>query len=91
VGWNITVAWLAGDIACRILMFFRAFGFYLSSFILITISVDRYYAVAQPLSNLRKADRRAKYMLTGAWVLSTVASLPQVRQYTIFVQCIQLQ
>ena len=72
-----TVSWNAGDVPCRILMFFRAFGFYLSSFILVTISLDRYFAITRPLS-LGDADRRGKIMLTLAWIFSVVASIPQV-------------
>ena len=75
--WNITVAWLAGEIACRMLMFFRAFGLYLSSFILVTISLDRYFAILHPLS-MNDADKRGKLMLTMAWLFSAIASLPQV-------------
>lgn len=41
IGWAYTVQWLAGDIACRFMMFFRTFGLYLSSFVLVCISVDR--------------------------------------------------
>ena len=77
IGWHATVAWRAGDVACRLLMFCRTFGFYLSSFILITISLDRFFAITQPM-NLSNADRRARLMLVMAWLLSAVASLPQV-------------
>lgn len=77
IAWHITVAWTAGDAACRILMFFRTFGFYLSSFILITISLDRYFAIMHPLS-LSDADRRAKIMIGFAWAMSIIASAPQV-------------
>ena len=42
VAWHLTVSWRAGDVACRILMFLRVFGFYLSSSILIVICLDRY-------------------------------------------------
>lgn len=77
IGWHITVGWTAGEEACRALMFFRVLGFYLSSFILIAISLDRYFAVIYPLS-LNDADRRGKIMLTLAWVFSVVASIPQV-------------
>lgn len=43
IGWASTVSWYAGDAMCRIMMFFRMFGLYLSSFILVCISVDRYF------------------------------------------------
>ena len=78
--WHITVAWEAGDVACRVLMFFRAFGFYLSSFILVTISLDRYFAILHPLS-LTDADKRGKLMLGFAWIFSVIASTPQVRKH----------
>lgn len=41
IGWAITVTWQAGDLMCRIMMFARVFGLYLSSFVLVCISVDR--------------------------------------------------
>ncbi|CAG9821054.1 unnamed protein product [Phaedon cochleariae] len=41
IAWASTVQWKAGDAMCRIMMFFRTFGLYLSSFVLICISVDR--------------------------------------------------
>lgn len=77
VGWHLTVSWLAGDAVCRLLMFCRAFGFYLSSFVLIAISVDRYVAVACPLSRA-DARWRARLLLSWAWILSAVASTSQV-------------
>ncbi|XP_060601483.1 adipokinetic hormone/corazonin-related peptide receptor variant I-like [Ruditapes philippinarum] len=76
VVWKATVEWLAGDAACRILMFFRAFGLYLSSFVLVVISLDRYFAILYPLS-LNDSDKRGKIMLGFAWLFSIVASIPQ--------------
>ena len=77
IGWSVSVAWKAGDLACRLFMFLRAFGFYLSSFILVGISLDRYFAIKHPLS-LNDGDRRGKLMLIFAWLFSTAASIPQV-------------
>lgn len=77
IGWHVTVNWRAGDVACRILMFFRVFGLYLSSFVLVVISLDRCFAILQPLS-LNDANKRGKIMLVIAWLCSTIASAPQV-------------
>ena len=77
LGWHVTVAWMAGDAACRVLNFARAFGFYLSSFVLVAIAVDRYLSLDLSYSQAR-ADRRACSMLIIAWTCSTVASTPQV-------------
>jgi len=77
IGWNATVSWNAGDGMCRFMSFFRIFGLYLSSFVLVCISLDRYHAVLNPL-RMPDADRRGKIMLIFAWVASFVCSLPQV-------------
>lgn len=77
IAWHATVAWKGGDIACRVLMFFRTFGLYLSSFILVTISLDRYFAILHPLS-LNDANKRGKIMLLLSWIFSFIASIPQV-------------
>ena len=41
IAWNYYVRWLAGDAACRFLMFLRTLGLYASSFVLVIISIDR--------------------------------------------------
>ncbi|XP_076465191.1 adipokinetic hormone/corazonin-related peptide receptor variant I-like isoform X2 [Babylonia areolata] len=76
IAWHATVAWLAGDAMCRLMMFFRAFGFYLSSCILVTISLDRYFAIMHPLS-ISDATRRGKVMLIFSWAFSIISSIPQ--------------
>lgn len=76
IGWAWTVSWRAGDLACRLLMFFRTFGLYLSSFVLVCISVDRYFAVIHPM-HIAGIDRRSRIMLFCAYVCSCVCSIPQ--------------
>jgi len=39
--WAATVRWLGGDLLCRLCSFFRIFGLFLSSNVVICISVDR--------------------------------------------------
>ncbi|KAL0278397.1 UNVERIFIED_CONTAM: hypothetical protein PYX00_000228 [Menopon gallinae] len=95
IGWASTVSWRAGDAMCRIMAFFRTFGLYLSSFILICICVDRYYAILKPLS-LGQFDRLCKIMLAVAWTASTVCSMPQILifhvenhpNFTYYEQCV---
>jgi gonadotropin-releasing hormone receptor len=41
IAWAITVSWKGGDAMCRIMAFFRTFGLFLSSFVLVCISLDR--------------------------------------------------
>ncbi|XP_037911610.1 gonadotropin-releasing hormone receptor isoform X1 [Hermetia illucens] len=74
IGWAYTVSWKAGDALCRIMAFFRTFGLYLSSFVLVCISVDRYFAVLKPL---KLSDNRGRMMILGAWLSSCICSTPQ--------------
>ncbi|XP_058454971.1 adipokinetic hormone/corazonin-related peptide receptor variant I-like isoform X2 [Malaya genurostris] len=75
IAWAYTVRWMAGDIMCRLMAFCRTFGLYLSSFVLVCISVDRYYAVLQPL---KLSKRRGRIIISIAWTLAFICSTPQV-------------
>lgn len=77
IGWLYTNAWLAGNVACKVVKFLCAFGPYSSSLLLICLSVDRYYAVARPFS-YAFLDRQINILLVIIWSLSFVISLPQV-------------
>lgn len=83
VGWRITVKWMAGNFACKAFLFLRAFGLYLSSNVLICVSLDRYFAVLHPL-RVTDARRRGRMMLACAWGFSLVCSFPQVNKFELF-------
>ncbi|XP_076041535.1 adipokinetic hormone/corazonin-related peptide receptor variant I-like isoform X2 [Oratosquilla oratoria] len=76
IGWRITTQWLAGNPACKIFLFLRAFGLYSSSNVLVCISFDRYFAILHPLK-VNDAQRRGKLMLFFAWTIAAVCSVPQ--------------
>lgn len=78
--WKFTGEWLADDFTCKFLSFFRTFGLYASSFILIAISLDRYFAIKDPLENI-DSEKRIKLMLSVSWFLATILSIPQVRKH----------
>jgi gonadotropin-releasing hormone receptor len=83
VAWRVTTKWLAGNFACKLFLFLRAFGLYLSSNILVCISLDRYFAIIYPLK-LSDARRRGKLMLLFAWLNSLMCAYPQVRRPQFF-------
>ncbi|KAK0067007.1 gonadotropin-releasing hormone II receptor [Biomphalaria pfeifferi] len=95
VTWHITVSWRAGDLVCRLCMLLRAYGFYLSSYITVVIAIDRYMSIVHPLV-LSCSIKRCKIMLTSAYVISFLFSLPQSvifhleyhPVFTWFSQCI---
>lgn len=77
--WNVTVQWLAGDFACRLLMFLKLQAMYSCAFVTVVISLDRQSAILNPLA-INKARQRNRVMLSVAWVMSFVLSVPQVRE-----------
>ncbi|XP_052865883.1 adipokinetic hormone/corazonin-related peptide receptor variant I-like [Anopheles cruzii] len=76
VGWRITVQWHAGNVACKVFLFMRAFCLYLSSNVLVCVSLDRCFAVIYPL-RVSAARKRGKIMLGGAWFIAFVNAMPQ--------------
>lgn len=83
--WNITVQWVASDLACRILMFLKLQAMYSCAFVTVVISLDRQFAILNPLAIIM-ARRRNKVMLTVAWTMSAVLSIPQVRHHSGYRQ-----
>ncbi|XP_045450152.1 adipokinetic hormone/corazonin-related peptide receptor variant I-like [Melitaea cinxia] len=95
IGWRTTNAWLAGNTACKVFLVLRAFGLYLSSNVLVCISLDRFFAVLYPL-RLAVARNRSKTMLIFAWLVAFLCSLPQALVFRVmhhptvpdFQQCV---
>lgn len=94
--WRITLSWPLGNAACKVVQFFRVFGLYLSSAMLICISLDRYNAIVKPLSVLN-ADLKTKYYFIISYVCSLVLCVPQLIVFRVeahpkfgnkFVQCV---
>lgn len=75
--WSFTVQWYAGNYACKLYKFLQMFALYLSTFVLVLIGVDRWLAVKYPMKSMATATRSGK-LVTIAWVLSGVLSIPQV-------------
>uniref|UniRef100_H2N624 Uncharacterized protein n=1 Tax=Pongo abelii TaxID=9601 RepID=H2N624_PONAB len=73
--WNVTVQWLAVDIACRTLMFLKLMAMYSAAFLPVIIGLDRQAAVLNPLGS-RSGVRK---LLGAAWGLSFLLALPQLR------------
>ncbi|GBP57200.1 Gonadotropin-releasing hormone II receptor [Eumeta japonica] len=61
IAWAATVQWLAGDLVCRIMMFTRTFGLYLSSFVLICIAIDRNsFPFCEPFPSIKLLGLRVR-------------------------------
>lgn len=76
--WRLSISWNAGLFLCKFLNTLRAFTLYLSSNIIVCISLDRFYAFVKPFSVVDATERNNKF-LTVAYSVSALMSLPQVR------------
>ncbi|XP_006820827.1 gonadotropin-releasing hormone receptor-like [Saccoglossus kowalevskii] len=91
--WYGTVRWLGGNFMCKIVKFLVMFGLYMSTFIMVAISVDRYIAIIHPLSR-NQGPQRVKIMIMVAYAFSALFSLPQVLIFRVvkgapdFDQCL---
>ena len=80
--------WYAGNVACKVLMFVRAFAFYLSSMTLVCLSLDRCLAIAKPMASLKRTGKvgiklRGRIMITTAWILSGICAIPQLLVFRV--------
>lgn len=75
--WSYTVAWIAGEFACKLVKLFQMFALYLSTYVLVLIGIDRWIAVKYPMKSLNMA-KRCHRLLIISYILSIMMSLPQV-------------
>lgn len=75
--WAYTVEWKADNMTCKLVKFFQMFSLYFSTFLLVVIGYDRFYAIRFPMrrSHSRRIIRR---LLFAIILLSTIFSSPQV-------------
>ncbi|XP_076182228.1 corazonin receptor [Ptiloglossa arizonensis] len=93
--WSYTVAWIWGNVACKLFKFLQMFSLYLSTFVLVLIGVDRFVAVRYPMKGLHNGHRCLKFVGL-AWVLSFVLASPQIIIFHVaqgpfiekFIQCV---
>ncbi|KYM96443.1 Cardioacceleratory peptide receptor, partial [Cyphomyrmex costatus] len=78
--WRTTVAWYAGNIACKLIRFMQAVVTYSSTYVLVALSIDRYDAITRPM-NFSGSWWRARALVITAWTLSALFSMPIVFLY----------
>jgi gonadotropin-releasing hormone receptor len=75
--WRITVKWETNEFGCKAVQFGRIFPLYLTSMMVICITLDRFYAFVFPLSILKSKERNKCFLITS-YVISFTASIPNV-------------
>uniref|UniRef100_A0A914CAI9 G-protein coupled receptors family 1 profile domain-containing protein n=1 Tax=Acrobeloides nanus TaxID=290746 RepID=A0A914CAI9_9BILA len=69
-------------VLCKFVKFLQVIPLYSSSFLLVAISIDRYYAICRPLAHMRASQNRPRIYAVLAWLLAIVASIPQIFIFT---------
>lgn len=74
---------LNGQVGCKAIQTLRVFGPYLSSMVLICISLDRYFVITK---SVRAQNNRFRFktFLGAAWAMSIAFSIPQV---SLAIEC----
>ncbi len=67
-----------GDLACRLVVYFQLVSVYYSTYVLITMTIDRYEAICRPMLGLSWTRRRGLAYIWCAFVLSHLQGIPQV-------------
>ncbi|XP_033750572.1 gonadotropin-releasing hormone receptor-like isoform X2 [Pecten maximus] len=95
--WTVTIQFLAGNAMCKILRYIQVFGFLLSTYITVVISLDRCCVILDPISR-NKAPQRVRFMVGVSWLLSALFSVPQLFVFSVlrgpfkedFYQCVDI-
>lgn len=76
--WDITYRFYGGDFLCRSVKYLQVVAMYASSYVLVTTAVDRYLAIVHPLTAHTWTSRKMHLLVSAAWLLSLLFSLPQL-------------
>ncbi|CAG7661903.1 unnamed protein product [Allacma fusca] len=97
IAWRVTIGWYAGNFACKFANFSRCFIYFLSSLVLICMSVDCFCNVffSRQFSS-HNAVKRVRWMVAMSWIVAFVSATPKfylsyVRAHPVFIsfrQCL---
>ncbi|XP_023420988.2 neuropeptide S receptor isoform X2 [Cavia porcellus] len=73
--WRFTGDFLAPDLVCRVVRYLQVVLLYASTYVLVSLSIDRYHAIVYPMKFLQ-GERQAKVLIGVAWSLSFLFSIP---------------
>ncbi|XP_004676906.1 PREDICTED: neuropeptide S receptor [Condylura cristata] len=73
--WRVTGDFLAPDVVCRVVRYLQVVLLYASTYVLVSLSIDRYHAIVYPMKFLQ-GEKQAKFLIVIAWSLSFLFSIP---------------
>ncbi|CAK9302000.1 unnamed protein product [Gordionus sp. m RMFG-2023] len=76
--WKITFEWKGGFTLCKIVPYLQVFSMYLTTYILISIALDRYLAICHAMSVYQRSCYRVKVCIFLTWFVSFIFATPQL-------------
>ncbi|CAI5788134.1 neuropeptide S receptor [Podarcis lilfordi] len=73
--WRFTGDFMAPDLVCRIVRYLQVVLLYASTYVLVSLSIDRYHAIVYPMKFFQ-GERQAKILIVVAWGLAFLFSIP---------------
>ncbi|XP_007952181.2 neuropeptide S receptor [Orycteropus afer afer] len=73
--WRFTGDFMAPDLVCRVVRYFQVVLLYASTYVLVSLSIDRYHAIVYPMK-FQQGEKQAKVLIVIAWSLSFLFSIP---------------
>ncbi|KAK9752228.1 7 transmembrane receptor (rhodopsin family) [Popillia japonica] len=78
--WRFTISWNLGNAACKIIRYLQVVITYGSTYILVSLSIDRCDAIRYPMQ-FSSSWRKARILIWSAWFTSVIVSLPIIFLY----------
>ena len=75
MGWVVSQEWLFRTVMCKIIRFVQFWFPATTTFIMVAITIDRFYTILYPLS-FKITRSKAKQMIVAAWGMGAIFALP---------------
>jgi len=75
-------AWILGAVLCKLLLYGQIVTLASTTFILTSMSLDRYLAICHPIGSFALSRSRPKVMIIVSWLLAFVFASPQLAIFT---------
>jgi hypothetical protein len=72
-----------GESACRLVAYFQLVSVYYSTYVLITMTLDRFEAICRPFKTLRWSYKRGMIYIGVAFLLAHLQGIPQIVLFSI--------
>ncbi|KAH6938392.1 hypothetical protein HPB50_009120 [Hyalomma asiaticum] len=80
-------AWIAGDAFCRVFKVLQTFALASSTYMIVSIALDRHFAIVYPLANCLAPS----HLAAAAWFASLIPSLPNLYMFRLVEVGVGLQ